>query len=323
MAPTIEFIERAFQDAREGRAGAGAVQRRRHPDHPRHDAEPRRHAHHVAVHAVGAGRLERRAAHRGARGLRRPAHRPLRRRSRPNFKSSITAPRHRRTARDGAGVRPDRRQHLPRRALARAAVPHAPGPGYADYRTPIAGLYNASSATHAGGGVCGIPGWQAAEAAIEGPQAQPQRVRQRSRDGPCDRASIATRPTPSRRCCGALGRASSAPAPRPGSFGARMVNEVLRGPGDRRSTWSTRATTRSPVSPCLPSLHAPRRAGRPGAARRRRRRAGRPAARGRRDRARSAVVFGSAHGAGAAGRRCATSPPTPGWPCAAPAAWAS
>jgi phytoene dehydrogenase-like protein len=41
-----------------------------------------------------------------------------------------------------------------------------PAPGYADYRTPIVGLYYASSATHAGGGVCGIPGWQAAKAAI-------------------------------------------------------------------------------------------------------------------------------------------------------------
>jgi len=36
-----------------------------------------------------------------------------------------------------------------------------PSPGYADYRTPIAGLYHGSSATHAGGGVNGIPGWQA------------------------------------------------------------------------------------------------------------------------------------------------------------------
>jgi len=36
-----------------------------------------------------------------------------------------------------------------------------PAPGYADYRSPIAGLYQASSATHGGGGVCGIPGWQA------------------------------------------------------------------------------------------------------------------------------------------------------------------
>ncbi|MBW2493387.1 MAG: NAD(P)/FAD-dependent oxidoreductase, partial [Deltaproteobacteria bacterium] len=35
-----------------------------------------------------------------------------------------------------------------------------PAPGYSDYRTPIRGLYNASSATHAGGGVNGIPGLQ-------------------------------------------------------------------------------------------------------------------------------------------------------------------
>jgi phytoene dehydrogenase-like protein len=32
-----------------------------------------------------------------------------------------------------------------------------PTPGYADYRTPIHGLYQCSSATHAGGGVTGIP----------------------------------------------------------------------------------------------------------------------------------------------------------------------
>jgi phytoene dehydrogenase-like protein len=41
-----------------------------------------------------------------------------------------------------------------------------PAPGFCDYRTPVGGLYYASSATHAGGGVCGIPGWQAARAAI-------------------------------------------------------------------------------------------------------------------------------------------------------------
>jgi phytoene dehydrogenase-like protein len=35
-----------------------------------------------------------------------------------------------------------------------------PAPGYADYRTPIKGLYHGSSAAHAGGGVNGIPGWQ-------------------------------------------------------------------------------------------------------------------------------------------------------------------
>ena len=36
-----------------------------------------------------------------------------------------------------------------------------PAVGYADYRTPIKGLYQASSATHAGGGVMGLPGHHA------------------------------------------------------------------------------------------------------------------------------------------------------------------
>jgi len=36
-----------------------------------------------------------------------------------------------------------------------------PAPGYSDYRTPIRGLYQASSATHAGGGVTGMPGHHA------------------------------------------------------------------------------------------------------------------------------------------------------------------
>ena len=41
-----------------------------------------------------------------------------------------------------------------------------PAPGYADYRTPIGGYYQASSATHGGGGVCGIPGRQAVRAIL-------------------------------------------------------------------------------------------------------------------------------------------------------------
>jgi phytoene dehydrogenase-like protein len=41
-----------------------------------------------------------------------------------------------------------------------------PSPGFADYRTPIRGLYHGSSATHAGGGVSGIPGWQAYRAVV-------------------------------------------------------------------------------------------------------------------------------------------------------------
>ena len=38
-----------------------------------------------------------------------------------------------------------------------------PVPGWANFRTPIQGLYNASSATHGGGGVTGIPALQVVE----------------------------------------------------------------------------------------------------------------------------------------------------------------
>jgi phytoene dehydrogenase-like protein len=41
-----------------------------------------------------------------------------------------------------------------------------PAAGFADFRSPIVGLYQAHSATHGGGGVCGIPGWQAARAVL-------------------------------------------------------------------------------------------------------------------------------------------------------------
>jgi phytoene dehydrogenase-like protein len=37
-----------------------------------------------------------------------------------------------------------------------------PVPGYSDYRTPIAGLYLCGSGVHPGGGVMGVPGWNAA-----------------------------------------------------------------------------------------------------------------------------------------------------------------
>jgi phytoene dehydrogenase-like protein len=56
-----------------------------------------------------------------------------------------------------------------------------PAPGYADYRTPVPGLYYASSATHAGGGVCGIPGMQAARAAIADKKADRKADRRRRR----------------------------------------------------------------------------------------------------------------------------------------------
>jgi phytoene dehydrogenase-like protein len=43
-----------------------------------------------------------------------------------------------------------------------------PAPGWADYRTPIKGLYMCGSATHPGGGIMGAPGRNAAFAAMRG-----------------------------------------------------------------------------------------------------------------------------------------------------------
>ncbi|MDA4129702.1 MAG: hypothetical protein OK457_02920 [Thaumarchaeota archaeon] len=42
-----------------------------------------------------------------------------------------------------------------------------PFPNWSQYRTPVKGLYMCSAATHPGGGVCGIPGHDAAYAAIQ------------------------------------------------------------------------------------------------------------------------------------------------------------
>ncbi len=43
-----------------------------------------------------------------------------------------------------------------------------PVPGYANYRTPVKGLYMCGSAAHPGGGVMGAPGWNAAREMLKG-----------------------------------------------------------------------------------------------------------------------------------------------------------
>ena len=120
---------------------------------------PRGPAHRVDVHPVGAAHLERRAARRRARGVRRPARRA------DGGGGARASPTRCCTGRcigphdDGARVRPGRRQHLPRRAHGRADVPRAPGrrlrrPAHPDR----AGSTRPGSATHGGGGVTGVPG---------------------------------------------------------------------------------------------------------------------------------------------------------------------
>ena len=98
-----------------------------------------------------------------------------------------------------------------------------PAPGFADYRTPIAGLYNGSSATHAGGGVCGIPGWQAARAALaDQKREQPSGVFGAGQATLTDRrAAVAAMLE-----CPLGGRGGRQRAAR--QFGARMVTEALK-----------------------------------------------------------------------------------------------
>jgi len=166
MAPTMEFIERAFLDAREGRPAAApfsdgviptTLDRTLNPGGPHifslftqwvpHEWAAEPHTDELAAYADRMVDLYDEVA--------------------PGFRDSIIA-------RDVVGPHEMETEY----GLIGGNIFHGelsveqlfhlrPAPGYADYRTPIAGYYNASSATHAGGGVCGIPGLQASRAAIK------------------------------------------------------------------------------------------------------------------------------------------------------------
>src|SRR6188472_3322036 len=165
MAPSMEFIERAFIDAREGRPAAApfcdgviptTLDKSMNPDGTHifslftqwvpSDWSQEPHITELDAYADRVIELYDAVA--------------------PNFKASIIA-------RDVVGPHEMETEY----GLVGGNIFHGelsleqlfhlrPAPGYADYRTPIHGLYNASSATHGGGGVCGIPGMQAARAAL-------------------------------------------------------------------------------------------------------------------------------------------------------------
>jgi phytoene dehydrogenase-like protein len=171
MAPTMEFIERAFIDAREGRPALApfsdgviptTLDRTLNPDGTHifslftqwvpEDWSTEPHTEELATYADRLIDLYDAVA--------------------PGFRDSIIA-------RDIVGPHEMETEY----GLVGGNIFHGelsleqlfhlrPAPGYADYRTPVAGLYNASSATHAGGGVCGIPGLQASRAALQDARAQ-------------------------------------------------------------------------------------------------------------------------------------------------------
>ena len=166
MAPTMEYIERAFVDAREGRPAAApfcdgviptTMDRTLTPDGTHifsmftqwvpADWHTEPHADELAAYADRMIDLYDAVA--------------------PGFRDSVIA-------RDIVGPHEMETEYgliggnIFHGELSLEQLFHLrPAPGYADYRTPVSGLYNASSATHAGGGVCGIPGMQAARAALK------------------------------------------------------------------------------------------------------------------------------------------------------------
>jgi phytoene dehydrogenase-like protein len=178
MAPTMEYIERAFQDARDGRPAARPFSDGVIPTTFDRTLCPEgRHIMSLFTQWVPHDwNLEPHRAELEAYADRMiDCYNELA----PNFKSSILH-------RDIVG--PYQMEHdyglvggnIFHGELSLEQLFHMrPAPGFADYRTPVDGLYYASSATHAGGGVCGIPGWQAAKAAIADRKASRGRSRRR------------------------------------------------------------------------------------------------------------------------------------------------
>src|SRR4051794_29827608 len=165
MAPSMEFIERAFQDAREGRPAARPFCDGVIPTSFDKTLAPEG-VHIMSLFTQWVPSDWNEAPHQEELEAYADRCVDLYDEVAPNFKASILH-------RDVVG--PYEMEH--EYGLVGGNIFHGelsleqlfhmrPAPGYADYRTPVAGLYNASSATHAGGGVCGIPGWQAARAAL-------------------------------------------------------------------------------------------------------------------------------------------------------------
>jgi phytoene dehydrogenase-like protein len=184
MAPTVEFIERAFQDAREGRPAARPFSDGVIPTSLDTTLCPDG-THIMSLFTQWVPADWNTAPH--TEELEAYADRliDLYDEVAPNFKSSITH-------RDIVGPHEMEEEYgliggnIFHGELSLEQLFHMrPAPGYADYRTPIAGLYNASSATHAGGGVCGIPGWQAARAVLK----DQKRGKRRTRSARARRAS--------------------------------------------------------------------------------------------------------------------------------------
>jgi phytoene dehydrogenase-like protein len=165
MAPTMDYIEAAFQDARMGRPATAPFSDGVIPTTLDTTLNPDG-THTMSLFTQWVPADFHTAPHTEALDAYADRLIDLYDQVAPNFKSSITH-------RDIVGPYEMEREYgliggnIFHGELSLEQLFHMrPAPGYADYRTPIAGLYNGGSGTHAGGGVCGIPGWQAARAAL-------------------------------------------------------------------------------------------------------------------------------------------------------------
>ena len=175
MSPTMEFIERAFQDAREGRAALlpfsdgvipTTLDKTMNPDgthifsmftqYVPHEWSEAPHTEELEAYTDRLIDLYDQVA--------------------PGFADSVTH-------RDIVGPHEMQEEY----GLIGGNIFHGeltpeqlfhmrPAPGYADYRTPIRGLYQCSSATHGGGGVSGIPAYNCVREIVKDRRAARRRV---------------------------------------------------------------------------------------------------------------------------------------------------
>ncbi len=185
MMDDLEYLETAFQEARAGKAATLPFSDMRDPDRVRPHPRPRGQAHHVDVHPVGPRVMEQGAPRRRAQGVRATGSTTASTRVAPGFKDSIL---HEQII----GPHEMERDF----GLIGGNIFHGeltvdqlfhmrPAVGYADYRTPIKGLYQGSSATHAvaASRECPATTWCARSGATKPDARQPHRPRRQRVSG--------------------------------------------------------------------------------------------------------------------------------------------
>ena len=162
ICPDQDYIERAYDDAKYGRPSARPILECTIPSAVDRHGRAAGQAPHVDVHPVRAVQARARATGTSCREPFADRCFDLLNEYAPNFKRSVIA----RQVLTPLDL--ERTFNLTGGNIFQGAMTLnqlfllRPVPGYADYRTPIHGLYLCGAAAHPGGGVMGTPGWNAA-----------------------------------------------------------------------------------------------------------------------------------------------------------------